>query len=96
MDVVFDPDKNHLNFAKHGLWFEETEDLEWDTAVFKHDNRYEYGEIRFIAFVLKDNRLYVVCLTMRPGDVVRVFSFRKANKREIKDYEQERTSPHDG
>ena len=95
MIVDFDPLKNALNFKKHGLWFEQVADLDWDTVVFKHDDRRDYGEVRLVAFVMKDDRLYTVCLTMR-GPVVRVFSFRKANKREIRYYEQERTAPLDG
>jgi hypothetical protein len=95
MRVEYDPRKNEANFEKHGLWFEGVEDLDWDTVLFRRDNRRVYGEVRLVAFVMKDDRLHVVCLTLRGDDIVRVFSFRKANKREIKDYEQERTSATD-
>ncbi len=95
MRVEFDPDKNHANFKKHGLWFENVEDLDWNTVVFRHDTRRDYGEVRLIAFVMKDGRLYVVCYTARLTGVLRVISFRKANKREIRFYEQERKTTTD-
>jgi len=81
MKLEFDSTKNRQNFEKHGLWFEDTHDLEWDTAVYKPDNRKEYGEQRFVAYVPKRGRLYIVCITLR-RDVIRIISYRKANSRE--------------
>ncbi|MCC2595040.1 BrnT family toxin [Pusillimonas sp. MFBS29] len=33
MDIVFDPQKNQVNLAKHGISLLEAESLEWETAV---------------------------------------------------------------
>ena len=81
MRIEFDSAKDKQNFDKHGLRFEDVEYLDWDTALYRIDDRSEYGEERFVAYVLKRARLYVVCFTVR-GAVTRVFSYRKANKRE--------------
>lgn len=89
MNIDFDPQKNASNFKKHGLRFEDVINLEWDSAFFQVDDRRSYGEDRMIAYVMQDGRLYIVCLTVRSGDVIRVFSFRKANKRERLCYDQE-------
>lgn len=89
MKIEFDPQKNAANFDKHGLRFEDVADLDWDTAHFQVDDRRFYGEERIIAYVMRDSRLYVLCFTVRGRGVIRVFSFRKANKRERLYYEQE-------
>lgn len=89
MKIEFDPQKNAANFDKHGLRFEDVDGLDWNRASVALDDRHEYGEERLIAYVMRDARLYIVCLTFRGDDVIRVFSFRKANKRERLYYEQE-------
>jgi uncharacterized DUF497 family protein len=81
MRIEFDSAKDKQNFDKHGLRFEEVECLDWDTAIFKLDARKDYGEERFVAYVMGGARLYVVCFTER-GAFTRILSYRKANKRE--------------
>jgi uncharacterized protein len=49
MRVTFDPVKNARNHAKHGLWFEEVCDLDWQQALYTLDDRKAYGEVRFVA-----------------------------------------------
>ena len=88
MKIEFDSTKNARNFDKHGLWFEDTHALDWDTAIFKLDARKDYGEERFVAYVLKGTRLYAVCFTER-GAFTRILSYRKANKREELYYAEE-------
>ena len=51
------------------------------------DRRRDYGEERLIAFAPMQGRLYVVCYVRR-GQLRRIISFRKANKREEQVYEQ--------
>lgn len=45
------------------------------------------GELRHFALGFINGRLYALVYTLR-GDVLRVISLRKANKREVKYYEQ--------
>lgn len=88
MQIEFDPEKNKANQSRHGLRFESVRFLDWDSALFKEDSRHDYGETRYIAYAMKKERLYIVCLTFRE-DSLRILSFRKANKREVAYYEQE-------
>ena len=85
--VEFDPDKSAKNDTERGLPFEQAADLEWVKAYSFADTRHDYGENRLIALVPMRKRLYVVCYLDR-GGARRIISFRKANKREEKIYEQ--------
>lgn len=49
---------------------------------------HRYGEARFIALGYIVDRLYSMVFTVR-GDMLRVISLRKANKREVKRYDQQ-------
>jgi len=88
MKIEFDPGKSEKNRRERGFSFEKLTEFNWESAIYYIDDRFEYNEQRIIALGFIDIRLYVVCFT--PTDEgVRVISFRKANKREIKYYEQE-------
>ncbi len=63
--------------------------LEWEKAVSVEDTRKDYGERRLRVLAYLDDRLHVAVVTMR-GDAVHVISFRKANRKEVKFYEQEK------
>lgn len=87
MQITYDPAKDARNTEERGLPFAQVADFEWCTALIKKDDRFEYGESRYQAMGFIGDRLYVVVFTPR-GDAVHVISFRKANKREVKSYEQ--------
>lgn len=87
MRIEFDPEKSLRNERERGLPFEMVIRLEWEKAIIATDSRKEYGEDRKVAMVPMDGRLYVVCYTRR-GVAHRIVSFRKANKREEKIYEE--------
>lgn len=55
---IFDPDKDKLNLAKHGLSLSFAEKLIWDEAYVWVDPRYSYGELRMIGLVPEGNTLY--------------------------------------
>jgi hypothetical protein len=57
MEIEFDPEKNARNIELRGIAFEEAELFEWESAVIIPDTRRDYGEPRFRAFGLIDNRL---------------------------------------
>jgi len=84
MKIEYDEAKNLANIAKHGVSFERVVDFSFD--VIKADNRFDYGEVRYISYGALDNRLHVLVWTNR-GGIVRPISFRKANRREKKLYE---------
>jgi uncharacterized DUF497 family protein len=70
------------------LPFERVADLAWETAVLQEDQRKDYGETRVRVLAHLGQRLHVAVITMRE-DAVHVISFRKANRKEVKWYEQE-------
>ena len=86
--IEFDSEKSRKNEISRGLPFEIVEIFEWETAVFFEDNRNDYGENRIVALGFIELRLHVICFTSI-DDSVRIISFRKANKREVRNYEQE-------
>jgi uncharacterized protein len=87
MITSFDPAKEAVNLAKHGISLAEAARLDWDNALVSLDDRREYGELRQVALAPMDGRLWVVVFTDRP-EGRRVISLRKANLREYRRYEQ--------
>jgi len=85
MEIEFDPTKSAKNEEERSLPFELVRELEWGKARISRDDRRDYGEERFVAFVPKDGRLYVVCFCLREK-TTRVISFRKANEKEVTSY----------
>jgi len=63
-------------------------DIEWDTATLRRQE--SAGEVRYASLALRGERLYHVVWTSRPP-CTRIISLRKANNREIAQYEQEGT-----
>jgi uncharacterized DUF497 family protein len=85
MKITFDPKKNKRNSVERSLSFERAIDFNWETAHFYDDARKPYSERRIIAVGYLEERLHVLCFTPTL-EGIRVISFRKANKREVKAY----------
>lgn len=88
-DVQFEWDeaKERLNVQKHGIDFE-TAMLIWEGPTVENvDDRFEYGETRYIAFGEVDGRVLAVVYTWR-GDNCRLISARIANRNERRAYRQ--------
>lgn len=88
MTIEFDPAKSERNAQTRNLPFDRASDFDWETAIYWEDTRGAYGERRFVALGYLDTRLHVICFT-HIAEGVRVISFRKANSREIRRYENE-------
>ncbi|MFI8430705.1 MULTISPECIES: BrnT family toxin [Pseudomonas] len=86
--ITYDPAKDACNVEERGLPFALVRDFEWSTALILEDDRFGYGKCRYRAMGYIGVRLHVVVFTPR-GDAVHVISLRKANKREVKNYDQE-------
>jgi uncharacterized DUF497 family protein len=87
MRISFDPDKDVLNLAKHGLSLKLAEKLEFDLLVcHPDDTRHDYYERRMVGFAPIDNDVYCVVFVEREDDVMRVISLRKATKPEVRNY----------
>ncbi len=90
-EISFDPAKNARNVADRGLPFTLVEQLDWSSAIIEEDVRKNYSERRYLTLGLIEDRLHAVVFKPRAGKV-HVISLRKANQREVKDYEQ-KTKP---
>lgn len=88
MEITFDTAKNAANVALRGLSFEQVADFDFQTAIIWIDARKAYNEVRVSALGLLAGRVHAVVFT-ETDNGIRVISFRKANKREVKRYEQE-------
>jgi uncharacterized protein len=87
MRIEFDPAKDAGNRAKHGVSLALAGELDWEAALVWVDARVEYEELRMIALAPKTGILYCVAFVDR-GEVRRVISLRRANRREVKHYVQ--------
>ena len=83
MAVEFDPDKDAINIAKHGVSLSRASELE--ILAFIEDDRSEYAETRYRAWGLIDGRAYCLAFTHR-GEQVLAISLRRAHKREMDRY----------
>jgi uncharacterized DUF497 family protein len=88
MKIEFDPVKSEQNTRLRSLSFDKAGDFDWETAIYYEDERVDYPETRIIALGFMGVRLHVICFTPIEGGV-RIISFRKANKREVRYYENE-------
>ena len=87
MRIEFDPAKDRTNQAKHGVSLLLAVELDWEAALVWVDGRFEYSEMRMIALAPKTEILYYVAFVDR-GEVRRIISLRRANRREVKHYVQ--------
>ena len=87
MHYEWDESKGTANLAKHGIDFIHAERFEWATAIEAMDNRFDYGEERWVALGFIGNRLHVLIYTRRK-ESIRLISLRRANSREREYYEK--------
>jgi uncharacterized protein len=80
----FDQTKDEVNRAKHGVSLALAEALFAGPHRSVADDRFDYGEVRQVAFGHLGGRLFV-CFVER-GSTRRIISLRKANSREVKRY----------
>jgi uncharacterized DUF497 family protein len=87
MKYEWDENKRAANLAKHGVDFIDAEHFDWSLAIEAIDDRFNYGEDRWVALGSIGNRLHVLAYAVR-GENIRLISLRKANKRERGYYEE--------
>jgi uncharacterized DUF497 family protein len=63
VEIEFDPAKDRPNAAKHGMSLLAAEGFDWDTALEREDDRFDYGEVWFVALGLIGDRLHVLVFT---------------------------------
>ncbi|WP_084621532.1 BrnT family toxin [Luteibacter yeojuensis] len=87
MEIWYDEAKQGRNIRERGLSFERVAQFDFSSALVQSDTRADYGEERLVALGLLGERVHVVVFAPKPSGI-RVISFRKANKREVRRYEK--------
>ena len=85
MLIEFDPVKDKLNRAQHGLSLAFARKVAWDEALVWVDGHSQYDEFRMIGLVPEGDTLYYVAFVDR-GEVRRIISLRYAERKEVKHY----------
>jgi uncharacterized DUF497 family protein len=83
--VSFDTAKDAANREKHGLSLSIVRAVINSATATFIDDRFDYGEERFVTFGYVEGRLCVAVWTERDGRV-RAISVRRANPREQRKY----------
>ena len=83
-----DEAKRRANIKRHGFDFAEAERIFASDALTLLDDRFDYGEIRFLTFGLLNGRVVAAAHT-ETDDVTRIISVRKALKNEEEIYYKE-------
>jgi uncharacterized DUF497 family protein len=81
MNYEWDERKRQANIRKHSIDFIDVPELFDGDVVILPDERFDYGETRFIAIGMLKSQIIVVAYTERLG-VTRIISARKATKNE--------------
>lgn len=81
MKFDWDERKRKANLRRHGIDFVDCESVFAGPTATIPDDRFEYGERRFVTFGLVADRVVSVVHT-ETADAIRVISIRKATKRE--------------
>ena len=87
LDFEWDEAKSEACFQARGFDFAYAARAFFDPdRVVQADTRHSYGEERFQVMGRIEQRLFVIVYTPR-RDAIRIISARKANQREVRDYE---------
>lgn len=81
MQFEWDENKRKSNIAKHGFDFVDASQVFEGATLTFEDDRFAYGEQRFITLGLLRGRVIVIAHT-EIQDIVRVISMREGTKRE--------------
>jgi len=85
MTFEWNENKRKENIRRHGLDFEDVPVVFVNELVTDIDDRFDYGETRYYTLGILDHVVVVVSHT-EADDVIRVISFRRAEKYEEEIY----------
>jgi uncharacterized DUF497 family protein len=85
MEFEWDEQKRITNARKHGIDFRDAIEIFAGDTVMMEDDRFDYGERRFVSLGLLRGRVIAVVYTEH-GGVTRIISARKATKYEQRIY----------
>ena len=81
----WDETKRKSNIKKHGIDFIDAPIIFSGYTLTIEDDRYDYGEERFVTFGILDGRVVAVAHT-ETEELIRIISIRKATRYEEKVY----------
>ena len=87
----WDEKKNRANRKKHGVWFEEAQQVFDDVAALRYfDDEHSDEEDRFLMLGMSGSHrtLVVVFCERENSHVIRIISARKASRQERQQYEE--------
>jgi uncharacterized DUF497 family protein len=85
----WDKQKNLINIQKHGLDFADAHKVFDNPMLIQLDNRFEYGEERWVGIGLLNHLIVVVVYVEQDeGEIIRIISMRKALKYERRRFEE--------
>lgn len=85
MIFEWDERKRQTNLRRHGLDFNDVELVFENETSALVDDRFDYGETRWVSFGML-NDLVVAVVYTQSDETMRVISFRRATKNEEKEY----------
>jgi len=88
MRFEWDEAKRSVNIKRHGIDFVDVEKILAGETITFLDNRFDYGEIRFLTFGLLWGKVVAIVHTEK-DEVIRVISVRRASKSEEETYFKE-------
>ncbi|MEI1376337.1 BrnT family toxin [Nostoc sp. UHCC 0926] len=88
MQFEWDETKNLENIRKHRIDFADVPGMFDNSMLIELDERFDYGEDRWIGIGFLGNGVAVVVWTERQNNIVRIISARRANRNERQRLEQ--------
>jgi uncharacterized protein len=88
MRFVWDELKNQTNMLRHGFSFADAWEIFEVPMLIDLDDRFDYGEDRWIGIGQLRSRIVVVVYTEPNDETIRIISLRKALSHERRAYEQ--------
>ncbi|MDZ8224532.1 MULTISPECIES: BrnT family toxin [unclassified Nostoc] len=88
MQFEWDETKNLENIRKHRIDFADVPGMFNNSMLIELDERFDYGEDRWIGIGFLGNGVAVVVWAERQNNIIRVISARRANRYERQRLEQ--------
>ena len=91
----WDKEKDRVNYAKHGIRFEEAKVIFASPVLTAPDDRQDYSEEHFISYGQLSTLVVVAVVHTRRRGRIRLISARKANRKERQAYYEylDKTAP---
>ena len=86
MEFVYDPNKSKSNKRKHGIDFEDAQEL-WNDPLLLEIEARSSDEPRFLIIGKIGSKHWSAVVTYR-GDKIRIISVRRSRKEEVELYEE--------